>query len=341
MPLDWTFSFLQVNIEANEKPNVLFVISYQDGKFLWFADESTNQTYLSQMDTVAMLCTYIAFFPGKNFTKIKLRTNSRRFAIHFLDKRYLDSGFLGILSVSEFDVASPFESWGVEEMMSEYIFEFYRDVAANSLVLSEQKEVFLEWLGAQVDDFYLDWKEAKAKIHEGNKITLHSKEFEEKYEQMWDLQLINAYGMPITSKLSFINGNSFFYSDEDEMLAQNLDSMSISAIKMLIDTQGEDWNIEYLKARLDNEMGFQYTFFKQITINHMRFLWIMNSSIYDLNTQTCLQIFRGNEFQVLDQIADRLGLKSDLFTDNGALKEFEDNDPIRLLILTAVTEFYE
>jgi len=110
MVLDWTFSFLSVSKE-NLKPEICRIASFRDGNLQLMALPKDTDI-LSQMEPLLSLLAYIAFFPDRDFVKIKLRTDHNQYAVHFLDKRFVDNGILGVLSVTEFDVDSAFEFWG-------------------------------------------------------------------------------------------------------------------------------------------------------------------------------------------------------------------------------------
>ena len=159
------------------------------------------------------------------------------------------------------------------------------------------------------------------------------------FEQWWDLQLINEYGAPLTDMISFIDDNAFFLTDENEVISQSLESMSISALKILID-QHAGWNIRYLKNHLNNNMGFSYTFFEKFTIRGVRYLLLMNSSLYHIEKEQCIQMFRGNEFTILQRLADKLAMHTLFFNDEGQIEQSHKPE-IHKLILDFINEVYE
>ena len=346
MTLDWTFSMVHV-LEGN--PTVDLVCSFRDGRSHLLATPQSFPEVIGQMDSVMQLLSYIAYFPNKDFTKIKLDTSGNQFAIHFLDKRWLKSnkGFLGILSVSEFNVDDPFEMWGVEEIMANYIFEYYQDMSifTDDAKISLQK--FQDWLSIEVKSFYKDWNEAKLPHLETKKgPILHSStdsplpsEKSPLYEHWWDLQLINEYGQPLSEVISFIDKDAFLIPEESENIARSLESMSISALKILIDQQS-GWNICYLKNRLANEMGFSYVFFEKFAVRDVKYLLIMNSSWYSLKEDVCVQRFRGNEFDLLLKLCEKLQMHTLFFTKQGQL-ETSNKELIQKIILNTVQKGYE
>jgi hypothetical protein len=342
LTLDWTFSFLSVKPEIRHKPEILQVYSYRDGKLQMTAIH-VDLGILEQLQPLMILISYIAFFPERDFVKIKLRTSgTREYAVHFLDKRFINRDVLGVLSVTEFNLApneQPFEHWGYEETMAEYIFEYYFDLLKNPDHAQELNE-FPKWINDQVADFYLDWMEDKRNRPAETLRQLSTSEKSlSQMDQTWDIQLLNEYGGPITELLSFIDNNAFVYSDENETMVQNLTSMSLTALKMLIDQQG-GWNIEYLKGKLANEMGFQYTFFLKFLIKNVRYLLVMNSSLYDPVNEQCLQIFRGNELRLLEHIAGHIKLYADYFTEEGQLVSPEHQSNLQKFILDGVKRFW-
>jgi hypothetical protein len=161
---------------------------------------------------------------------------------------------------------------------------------------------------------------------------------EKSFEQWWDLQIINEYGQPITDLISFIDDQAFTLDSESDRMEQNLESMSISALKLLIDTQG-GWNIKYLKNRLRNEMGYQYTFFEKFTVEDIRYLIVLNSSLYDLKSEKCLQAFRGFEFDLLEEIASRVSTHTIFFSQQGQLNP-ENKQLTQRIIMNSIDHFY-
>jgi hypothetical protein len=342
MTLDWTFSLISVDRETGSNTEISLICSFRDGKLLFSATPTTNRTIIEQMATVMPLLTYIAFFPNKNFVKIKLKTPENQFAIHFLDKRFLDQNLLGIFSVSEFDVETPFEFWGTEEMMSDYMFENYRDFILDENPSIKTQVEYLEWLKFQVSDFYQDWQdENKTRSKRGIIKTFMTNTAEKTLEQMWDLQIMNESGLPVIDMINFIDNNAFIYMDEQEQVSQSLESMSLSALKILIDQTKGSWNIQYLKLKLGNEMGYQYLFFKQFSVKEINYLLVMNSSIYDYIKEKCLQMFRGNEFPLLNLIASKTKLSPGLFQSNGLLIGIKEEEILRKIILDAVERVFE
>lgn len=316
MPLDWTFTFVKM---VNQLPKIHFLTTFRDGIFQIIATPDKTPEVIDQMSQLIMLLSYIAYFPNKDFTKIRLETGNDRFAIHFLDKRNLDDNLLCIFSVFEYDEQNILENWGVEEIMTEFVMDYYLDAVKSQEPFEFSS--FQEWIAPEILDFFKDWTDAKneAVLKKIEMKTLSLSEGDEKkYEQWWDLQLINEYGQPITNMLSFIDKDSFIVTNEEELTTQTLESMSISALKILIDQQGS-WDINYLKNRLKNQMGFSYSFFKRFEIHGIKFLLIMNSALYEIENEKCLQMFRGNEFDLLTKIAQLLSDHSDFFTAEGLL----------------------
>ncbi len=329
--LDWTFSFVRSSLE--EKPIIEHLCSFRDGSAQFSADAQHLPEVIQQMDAMITLINYIAYFPNKNFTKIKLRTSSNQFVIHFLDKRYLNSNFLGVFSVSEKDEKETFETWGVEDIMAEFVFENFREMVKTTAETGFSFQDFEKWLAPEIKEFYSDWKIAKKKVSIPQKLDIGAVEAslvntnkKKKFEQWWDIQVINEYGLPLTDLISFIDEEAFVFDSEFDKIGQNLESMSISALKILIDTQG-GWNINYLKNRLKNEMGYMYTFFEKFTVKDIKYLIIMNSAIFDYETDKCLQAFRGFEFRLLEDIASRFchlaffSEQGQLGSDNKALTQ--------------------
>ncbi len=352
MPLDWTFTFIHVTPDTRHLPEIVLIVSFRDGKLQVVSTHEKSPTFLHQMEKILNLISYLAFFPDKNFIKIQLATPNNQHAVHFLEKQFLDENkFLGVLSVSEFDVKEPFKLWGVEEMMANYVFDYFLDwIGKKDQNISQISDLdsFTPWLQSQVADFYLDWKDAKIKGKldkkevEISQIT-DRRQIENRYEHWWDLQLINEGGIPVTNALSFLNDQSFYYMDESENASQNITSMSLSALKLVIEEHGGDWNIEYLKSRLKNEMGYQYVFFNKFSIvkdnKLLTFLAIMNSGLFDLEKEIYVQVLTGWEIDLLQKFAAKLKLRPEIFSKDAILEDFDEGqDEVHKILLSCVEE---
>ncbi|QEE14356.1 hypothetical protein DSAG12_00169 [Promethearchaeum syntrophicum] len=323
MTLDWTFSFVKINPNLKNKPVIELLCTFHNGRTQIVAYQNINPNPIKQMENVMMLLSYIAFFPQKDFNKIKLETSGNKHAVHFLDKRFLlKDGFLGILSVSEYDTPNIYSGPGTEEMMAEYIFDYYFDLRKEGPIDIPE---FQKWIESQILDFYIDWADSKKEfIAESQGKNIEIKKTQEIFEEWRDLQLINEYGQPLTDLISFINDKSFLFYSESEAIAQNLESMSLSALKLLIDQQG-GWDIRYLKMRQRNLMGFQYVFFEKFEIRGTKYLLIMNSALYDIKKGVCLQAFRGDEIGILENISNKLQQNSSFFMENGQIvREYKE-----------------
>ena len=320
---------MKINPDLNKTPKIDLLCTFHNGRIKIVADQNNNPDVIKQMENVMMLLSYIAFFPQKDFNKIKLETTGNRFAVHYLDKRFLlDDGFLGIFSVSEYENVNIYSGWGVEEMMANYIFDYFHDLNKEGTI---QIPEFQKWLESQILDFYVDWADSKkqylAEIQGNGKKSdiLEQKDkshsvIVDKFEIWRDIQLINEYGQPLTDLISSINNKPFLFFDESEDISQSLESMSLSALKLLIDQQG-GWNIKYLKMRLRNRMGYQYVFFEKFEICGIKYLLIMNSALFDINEGICLQAFRGDEFKILSEISIKLQQHEMYFSENGQIKK--------------------
>jgi len=309
------------------------------------------------ISSIFRIISYLAFFPQKNFTKIQLNTPENQHAVHYLDKRFIDErNLLCVLSVSEFNSKKPYKLWGVEEMMANYIFEFFIDwIDKQNSDLADIKDFgpYIIWVSEQVEDFFEDWKEAREKrAKSAQKITQTNvkkkiaEDSEKSFEHWWDIQLINEAGLPVSHVLSFLDDESFYYMDENENASQNITSMSISALKYVIDEHGGNWNIEYLKSELNNEMGYQYTFFKKFAVvknnQLLNFMLIMNSALFNLKTQKYVQVLTGKEIPLLNKVAARLKLNSHLFSEDALLIDIEkDQEKIHSILLQCVEEEYK
>jgi len=334
MPLDWSFTFMRLNNEV--VPEIIYQISYQNGKHNFNITRPNSE----ESKTHTMFLSYIAFFPEKDFTKIKLRTDEHRFAIHFLDKRYVDQNFLASLSISEYDVEEPFELWGVEELFAEYASEYFF-TSFSKFTTSHEFAKFKIWLNDQAADFYLDWKEAKEKHIESKKHAKHSQMIQLKFEQSLSLTVLNEYGQPLIDMISFKNDYPSIATGSEEIIDPNLESMSLSARRLLIVTQGKEWKIDYIKQKLKSGMGYQYIFFLPFKIGQISYLIMMNAGQFDYKSQKFLPIFRGGEPKILEAIKAHIEQRPELFSSHGLLNEHIDQTIIHDIIIGEVRKTFE
>ena len=340
--LNWTFNFLRINQEDKGDPEVQLSIAYSEGQRTFYACKSNNSEILHQIKDAMTLISYIAFFPNKNYSKIVLKTESNTYAVHYIDKRFLDKNFLGCFSVRESEVDNPFETWGVEEMMAEYIFQYFYEEIFTKFKEFEDTAEFLGFVDGQVSEFYMDWYDAREislikKSHklEKNKI----KDVSKKYENWWDIQIIDQYGAPITNQINFIDKKAFTFQDDDEEIKQNFNSMSISALRTLLKHQGAHFNIHYIKERLENQMGHGYCFFKPFSHDEKHFMLIMNTAQYNIEKGICEEIFSGNEKNSINNIASRLKLNlraGKMNITSGIVNEKEAEEKFRKILLEEI-----
>ena len=189
--------------------------------------------------------------------------------------------------MSEFDVEEPFELWGVEELMTEYVAEYFITMFGDKNHPDEFTKYKI-WLNEQVADFYLDWKEAK-QIHFKSQIEFRQpKMVRLQFEQNLTLWLLNEYGQPLIDMIAFKNDYPIIATGKEDKIDQNLESMSLSALRLLIETQGKEWRIEYIKQKLKSGMGFQYIFFMPFIVNQISYLIMMATGQFDYKTHKFL-----------------------------------------------------
>jgi len=129
----------------------------------------------------------------------------------------------------------------------------------------------------------------------GNKGTFNFKD----YNQIWELQIINSYGNPLTRIIRFINGEYLDKIQDDEFIKQGLEAMSYSVLQTIVEQK--NLNIQYMKCSLG--IGVEYIFFKTIKFRNNLFLLILRCASLNLNTNRYDDLLIGGERKLLDKIA--------------------------------------
>jgi len=335
--IQWSFYFTKVSTESYKHPKIIYMAIFRDGKFHLSKVNPNSPEIVKYMQFLS----YITFFPDKNFVKVKFRDHVGQFSVHFLDKTFLEKGFIGCFSVIENDTPKTFETWGVEEMMGKYAFEyFYEEVMDKTEDYSE----FLHWLNDQVQMFYDDWQEAQQAFLAPNKqkkepTTEKSKKKSSGHSVQAKISIINEYGQPLVDLISFTNNIPLIHGTADDKANQNLESMSLTALKTLIETQGKDLEIEYLKQALTLDMGHQFIFFKKITIKNIGYAHTLTSAQYDFEKKEFTPVLTGKEIPLLHAIGHHLKINASLLSSRGLLKHPEDQKIVHQFMIEAVKKF--
>ena len=190
--LIWTFDFLRRDEEVQGGQRLLHARSYVNGKYReGYEDINKNYLFLS----------YLTLFPGKEVIKIKLNiSESNEFIIHYLEKRYIDSGLIGVLTVQEIDVDCPFASWGSEDLIAQYVFGTYFDrVLMGELCTAEEILEFYDWLDEEIGEYYKEWVDEREKFYTSNRIKEISngkgEQFWSNIDTLWEFQFINEFSI--------------------------------------------------------------------------------------------------------------------------------------------------
>jgi hypothetical protein len=133
----------------------------------------------------------------------------------------------------------------------------------------------------------------------------------------WDFQLINQFGNPMTKVMAFKNGELREWGSEEEQNMQSLEGMTYSVLKSFVEQQKLSLrNMKWRKLE-----GIAYILFQTVKIGDMSYLIIMNVNNFDPKTQSNIDLLKGDEEEVLLQIAKELEAKKDeFFNEKGEFK---------------------
>ncbi|MHA1340744.1 MAG: hypothetical protein ACTSRZ_11665 [Promethearchaeota archaeon] len=135
----------------------------------------------------------------------------------------------------------------------------------------------------------------------------------EKYEQIWELQLINSYGNPLTRIVRFSNGEYIEKVFDNEFVKQGLEAMSYSVLRSIVEQKNLD--IQYIKSSLGN--GVEYIFFQTIKFRNNLLMLIMRCASLNKETNEFEDILIGGERKVLERISFEIKDKyADWFENN-------------------------
>ncbi len=318
--LIWTFDFLKRDQTVQGGQKILHSRTYLDGVYSEkFKDKDKNSLFLA----------YLTLFPGKEIVKIRLiPPDSNEYVIHYLEKRFIDNGLIGVLTVQEINTDKPFNTWGSEDLMAQYIFGYYFErVLAGELCTVQEILEFHKWLDEEITEYYKEWLDEREKCFElERKAPPMNSESEDRFwqdvDKLWEFQFINEFGFPITNVIRYKNGIKQNWGSEEEINFQNLESMTISVLKSILEQSKRKMIIDYFKVKLENELGYSYVFFKYITVESITIVLLLSIGYYNKKHLQMIQYFKGNERKVLDEIKNTIESKPEII---GSPKRFIDD----------------
>ncbi len=318
--LIWTFDFLKRDQTVQGGQKILHSRTYVDGVYSdKFKDKDKNTLFLA----------YLTLFPGKEIVKIRLiPPDSNEYVIHYLEKRFIDAGLIGVLTVQETNTDKPFNTWGSEDLMAQYIFGYYFErVLTGELCTVQEILEFHKWLDEEIMEYYKEWIDEREKCFENEKrVVPINEESEDRFwkevDKFWEFQFINEFGFPITNVIRYKNEIKQQWGTEDEINFQNLESMTISVLKSILDQSKRKMIIDYFKVKLENELGYSYVFFKYITVESITVVLLLSIGYYNKRRLQMIQFFKGNERKVLDEIKKTIESNPEIL---GSPKRFIDD----------------
>jgi hypothetical protein len=127
----------------------------------------------------------------------------------------------------------------------------------------------------------------------------------------WEIQLINTYGNPLTEVLTFINGEHIAENSEERQNRQTLEGMTYSVLKSFVEQQ----KLTLINMKSRTPAGMEYILFKTVKVGDMSYLLILNVNNHDPQTSTNVDLLKGDEGEVLENIANELIEKKEQFFD--------------------------
>ncbi|MHA1819063.1 MAG: hypothetical protein ACTSU2_14295 [Promethearchaeota archaeon] len=162
----------------------------------------------------------------------------------------------------------------------------------------------------QLDDIERDNRlERMLKFEKVNQI---DKKILDKYDRIWEIQMINSYGNIMTNIIRFKNGQ-YIESDFDEFEIQGLEAMSYSVLKTLVDEK--KLNLQQIKANIPGR-GIEYIYFQYVQIEDSDLLVIMNVKNINKETKQLEEVILGGERETLEKISYELSEHPEWFENN-------------------------
>ncbi len=365
----WFWNFIRSEIEEEElKYKIFFSRVYENGKF-------KEQPELAD-EKLIILLSYLTLFPGKEIVKIKLRLKgSENFIFFYLEKSYLKYGLVGCLAVEDLGNESAFDSWGVEEVMAKMVCGYYFEKVLGGGLLSVKEVLeFRDWLDMNVNVFYQEFENKRATIAQSGldrkkdvrtsgayfesfsdaKIYIGGKNWDQMQEmisnpefwqlitQKWEIQIINASGIPVTDVLKYENFERMADNSElNSVVYQNLDGMTLSVLQALVnEIYFNNLEIQYLKIQLPDNKGFSYIFFKNISKGTLNLIILLSIVNIDTDSGETLQAFSSIERKALGLISNKLIDYCSYFTSTNECIDSNAQNEIQSLIDSLVRSLY-
>jgi hypothetical protein len=151
MVLVWELNFIR-NTNGDQK--IMFTRTFENGLY---------KDYLSELNEEKIIfLNYVSLFPAKDIVRIKLGLHGHfLYSFYYIDKSTLESGFLGVFGVQEYNENSPFD-WPETEFIAKYVFaEYFKRLKNGRLITAEGSQEYLTWLNDNIQEYFDEFLEAK------------------------------------------------------------------------------------------------------------------------------------------------------------------------------------
>ncbi|MHA1584791.1 MAG: hypothetical protein ACTSXK_02030 [Promethearchaeota archaeon] len=330
--IKWEFIFIS---NYHEQQDIMFVRNYKNGIF-------ENNTICNEKTVFA---NYIILFPKKDIMRIKLfKENSFRYAFYYIDKKFIDYGFLGILGISEYEENQPFKWQGSESMVSLIFHKYFEKLLYAKLYKKKEFHTFISWMdeavGAFYDEFAYDKKiyysesnvKARSKLSKifsdvkdnQSTVKLYSQKLSNEqwksYTRKFEIHIISTIGTPLIPVYTFINGERKMWWSDEEEISCNLEDMSISVLNSLVNEKTFFLSLHEIQVKKPENEGYEYILFKNFQIGEFQYLLIINVENYNQKEKFSIPLLKGDEYPLLNRIAEYLTTHDEYYNYMGQIK---------------------
>ncbi len=151
----------------------------------------------------------------------------------------------------------------------------------------------------------------------------------DKVDRLWDFQLINEFGIPLTGVMSFENGEQKEWGSQEQQNVQSLESMTISVLKSIITFQ--NLNLREMKVELPDGEGYQTLLFHNFRQKNAAYIILMTVANFDRDEQKYIDLMFGDERKTARKIATALKEHPEWFGKDGCLADADKCEEIESL----------
>lgn len=127
----------------------------------------------------------------------------------------------------------------------------------------------------------------------------------------FELQIISAFGTPLTKIFTFINGEFKNWWTQEDSTSQSLEGMTYSVLNTFVDQQEMALTLRSMKLRKPEDEGYEFIVFETFHSGDLDYLIILNVDHFSMDEKASIDVMRGTEEQLLANLSSK-------FKDNPA-----------------------